>query len=429
MLSHSLHNVQEHPSSTPLIINLPPFPNNNFNDVDSYLPSFLHHFPTATIHYRWTDRRGGLDSLTPPHNPSKALSRYRPTPFHWPTPIHDTMFGYEWLIKNLSRKPSLKRRAVYVYGSYLGASLATSLALTESHTHEPMAVRGLLAFNGIYNWSRMLPGHPTNQKILEDADALHPSSGDDAGPGDEHDRDVAPMRELTPTLFRNPSDLFDPFASPVLFFHTAGMLVPSSFTGPASYRYPGEDVDDYAYVYSDPEDPPPPTPYEAGEEDEAEQDEDGAGDTDSSTLRSARANGPFAQPRKGYFAFPPRTSSLKIPETLLLHSTSTASPPPEGQGRRRALARQERQRKAENSFEAHALGLAHLMRKSVNRMELREKMMWDMDTGGLAGEAGRRVGVADIGMVMRDGAGRIGECGLGDKGEEIALRWLEDRGA
>lgn len=407
----------------PLIINLPAFPTRNVEDVASYLPRFLHHFPTATIHYRWTDRKGDLNSSPNqggagalPHDPSEDISRYVPTPLHWPTPFHDTMFGYEWLVRELS-PPELRRRAVYVYGSYLGASLASSLALTESHTHQPMAVRGLMAFNGIYNWSRMLPGHPTNKVAL---DGAADSSGADATDGAPRDQDVAPLKALAPTLFRHPSNLFDPFASPVLFFHTAGMLVPTGFDRPRSYRdLGGADPSDLPYVYSDPEDPPPPTPYDEGEP------AGGAAGAGGDPDLTAFSKWP-PPPRKGYFTFPPRTSSLKIPDTLLLHTPSAASPP-DAAGKKLGLARLRRLKNAENSFEAHALGLANLMRKSINREELRERMKWDTDVRDWEGEAVRRVGVEDVGDVMRDAAGRIGESGLGDQGEDIAMRWLGER--
>lgn len=434
---HSLHNVAEHSSLAPLIINLPAFPTRDVEDVASYLPRFLHHFPTVTIHYRWTERQGDLSTFpyqarasAPPQDPSEAISRYIATPLHWPTPFHDTMFGYEWVVRTLS-PPKLRRRTVYVYGSYLGASLAPSLALTESHTHQPMAIRGLMAFNGIYNWSRMLPGHPTNRIILDDAAAAESSSSSSASPSDADDinkapsdQDVAPLRDLTPALFRTPSNVFDPFASPVLFFHTAGMLVPKTFGRPRSYRDLGggaDDPSDLPYVYSDPEDPPPPAPYDEGETADADADDD----PDFT---------PFSKwpppPRKGYFAYPPRNSSLKVPETLLLHTPSTTSlagAANPATGKKPGLARLRKLKNAENSFEAHAVGLAGLMRKSINRMELRERMKWDTDFSDWEGEAARRVGVADVGDLVRDGAGRIGESGLGEQGEDIAMRWLAER--
>lgn len=312
-----------------------------------------------------------------------------------------------------------------MYGSHLGASLASSLALTESHTHQPMAIRGLLAFNGIFNWTTLLPDHPNNNLLLDDALDMGTSPG--------NDKDVGFMKELMPSHFHQPANLFDPFASPVLFFHTAGMLVPTSFTK-RSLPYLSEGINssaqypfDQAYVYSDPEDPPPPPLYE---EIDAETETE-----DTNTDTSSSADGTLAPrpkpPRKGYVTFPPRVSSLKIPETLLMHTT----PPPvpgqgqgqgqdQGQDQGRRTAQWERLRNAENSFAAQALGLAGMMRRSVNLFELRERMKWDVEFGGWAGEAARRVQVEDVGAPEDL---RAGEFGLGRQGEEVAARWLGSR--
>lgn len=437
----------KHPVSSPLIINLPPFPVQDIDHVDSYLPSFLHRFPSATIHYRWTNsqedhtpRVEANESATEAES-AELLSRM--TPLHWPTPIHDTLFAYEFLIEHLSPPPDettgtrLQRRPVYVYGSYLGASLASSLALTESHTHQPMAIRGLLAFNGIFNWTTLLPDHPNNKLMLDelpDIDNL-----------DENDKDVRFMKDLMPSHFEQPANLFDPFASPVLFFHTAGMLVPTSFTERSSPHLsqgfvdavdqlsglistPGaEDPYDQAYVYSDPEDPPPPTPYEDIETDLGIDTgtEDTNTDTSSSADSSLAPSSP-KPPRRGYVAFPPRASSLKIPDTLLMHTTPPTGPAVPGsvQGQRRRLALWKRLKGAENSFGTQALGLAGLMRRSVNLYELRERAKWDFEFAGWDTEALRRVQVHDVGA--GEGAAGTG-FGLGGQGEEVAARWLGSR--
>lgn len=432
----------KHPVSSPLIINLPPFPVQDIDHVDAYLPEFLHRFPSATIHYRWahspehyTPDAEGNESAAETES-AELLSRS--TPLHWPTPIHDTLFAYEFLVEHLSPPPDdttgsrLQRRPVYVYGSYLGASLASSLALTESHTHQPMAIRGLLAFNGIFNWTTLLPDHPNNKLMLDellDIDSL-----------DENDKDVRCMKHLMPSHFDQPANLFDPFASPVLFFHTAGMLVPTSFTERSSPNLSqgftdavdalsgtsgAEDPYDQAYVYSDPEDPPPPTSYEDIETDlgidtvTEDTNTDTSSSADSTTFPSPKP------PRRGYVAFPPRASSLKIPDALLMHTTPPPGPvvPGSVQGQRRRLALWKRLKAAENSFGTQALGLAGLMRRSVNLYELRERAKWDVEFSGWDSEALRRVQVHDIGVGERTAGG----VGLGRQGEEIAARWLGSR--
>lgn len=421
---------------------MPPFPVQDIDHVDGYLPSFLHRFPSATIHYRWSHSPGDY----PPHvegNESATVAESaeilsRSTPLHWPTPIHDTLFAYQFLIENLSPPPDettglrLQRRPVYVYGSYLGASLASSLALTESHAHQPMAIRGLLAFNGIFNWTTLLPDHPNNKLMLDELLDIENL--------DENDKDVRGMKALMPSHFDQPANLFDSFASPVLFFHSAGMLVPTSFTERSSPNMSqgftdavdalsnasaAEDPYDQAYVYSDPEDPPPPTPYEDIETDLGI--DPGTEDTNTDTSSSADSTlAPSPKPpRRGYLAFPPRASSLKIPDTLLMHTTPPPGPAVPGsvQGQRRRLALWKRLKAAENSFGTQALGLAGLMRRSVNLYELRERAKWDLEFAGWDTEAVRRVQVHDVGLGGRTSGG----VGLGGQGEEIAARWLGSR--
>ncbi|KAJ0110087.1 hypothetical protein J7T55_014890 [Diaporthe amygdali] len=437
----SLHDVMKHPVSSPLIINLPPFPVQDIDHVDSYLPAFLHRFPCATIHYRWTNslenHTSQLEDIETATEAESAEPLPPSTPLHWPTPIHDTLFAYEFLIEHLSPPPNdttgsrFQRRPVFVYGSYLGASLASSLALTESHTHQPMAIRGLLAFNGIFNWTTMLPDHPNNKLMLDDLleiDSL-----------DEVDKDVAFMKALMPSHFHQPANLFDPFASPVLFFHTAGMLVPQTFTerstpnlsqgfvdavnklSSPSSTAGAEDPYDRAYVYSDPEDPPPPTPYEDVEADTETEDTN----TDTSSSADSGISLSPKPPRKGYVTFPPRASSLKIPDTLLLHTTSPPTPSVPGsvQGQRRRLALWKKLKNAENSFGTQALGLAGLMRRSVNLYELRERVKWDLEFNGWDTEALRRIQVQDVGEADRAAGG----FALGRQGEEVASRWLDSR--
>jgi len=49
------------------------------------------------------------------------------------------------------------QRPILVYGSFLGATLATSLALTESFASKnlPTRIAGLVAKNGVYDWTEV----------------------------------------------------------------------------------------------------------------------------------------------------------------------------------------------------------------------------------------------------------------------------------
>lgn len=441
----------KHPVSTPLVINLPAYPAQDIADVDSYLPSFLHQYPTATIHYRWSSGRDEVrssDDAVDPHPEAHGIQPI-PTPLRWPTPISDTLAAYDFLRKTFSPSArsggsSLKRRDIYVHGSYLGASLGASLALTETYVHEPVAIRGLSAYNGLYNWTTFLPDHPINRISHDDK-----VSGALVKTYNRANEDVAQLRDLMPALFGSPENLFDPFASSVLFFHTAGMMVPPSFTeryspqrmlkrilGKSSQKVQIDDDDWSNYVYSDPEDLPPPVPYPEAEVEleegiECEQKDDHNASDASSTANDvvSLANGPSPpsaaatitsdlEPttwRKGHYRYPPRQSVLSIPQTLLLHST--APPLPEisslvAHAQRSVVFK--KLRNAENSFGAQALALGSLMRRSVNKYEVQPRMKWDDESANLVGEAARRVRIEEAGKKSAEA-------------EEIAAQWFEER--
>ncbi|KAJ4393925.1 hypothetical protein N0V93_003142 [Gnomoniopsis smithogilvyi] len=437
----SLHDTARHPVLSPLIINLPAFPVQDIADVDSYLPRFLQRYPSATIHYRWPRRDRRLGASTSNHESDQGVQDASDlSPLHWPTPIHDTLAGFDFLTRSLAPPPTgtnghsrLQRRDVYIYGSFLGAGLAASLALTEAHANEPMAVRGLLTLNGVYNWTTFLPDHPLNTARL----GLQKELGLDLAEWqrrEDTDQDVGMLKALIPSLFQQPANLFDPFASPVLFFHTAGLMVPPSFTERWRPEYlsdkssaastsssESDAIDPYDYVYSDPEDPPPPTPFPEAETDsnsdsETNSDSDSSAFPDHATTTTTMA----PPPRKGYLAFPPRASSLRIPETLLLHSDPPPLPdiPDTVVGQRRRTAVWKKLKNAENSFASQAMGLAGLMRRSVNKLELKERIRWDEEFEDPEGEAIRRV---ETGVVGEEGSGQDVEAA------ERARQWLEER--
>jgi hypothetical protein len=334
----------------------------------SQLPRFAQRLATAVIHYRWT--RPSIEEASIDNEASVgeelAYRRFHPG---WPAPIHDTLKAYTWIVENLA-PTNYARRDIYVYGSYLGASLATSLALTEAHPHERMCVRGCVAYNGIYNWTMFLPDHPVNKlpkfssrNLLEDILAL---------PGDP---DFQELKQMVGELFNKPDDLFDPFASSCLLFHTPGLLVPPAFDESAI-----EPVSPLADL--------PWLPEEAKE-----------------------SMMPLKHPRKSPLVFPPRKSTLKIPEVLLLHDAPPPPPP--------SLQRRRQRRKKDsygNNFRTQAEELASLMRRSINKVELKERMKWDEDLDEWNDEAERRVQVRDV--------GHNGEFAWD---ETVAAAWLEDR--
>ncbi|KAH7312178.1 hypothetical protein B0I35DRAFT_436308 [Stachybotrys elegans] len=327
----TLYNVGRQSPTSPLLIHLPSFPGSG-----DALPGFFYRWPVASIAYRWA---GGSS---------------------WPTPVHDVAFAYAWLAANLA-PPGLGRRPVYVYGSYLGASLAVSLSLTESHPHARFGVRGVLAYNGVYNWTMFLPDHRVNAGVDPLKEPLDPPPS--------HLNDI---KDMMPSIFGSPVNLFDAFASPSLFFHNPGLEVPLSF-------------------------------HLSAEE---------------SRLLQATENPDFEMyeskpPRKSHLVFPPRQSTLKIPEACLMHTL-----PPEAITRRRkaktAIFPQG------HTFGAQAAELTELMRRSVEKIECKERSAWDDEERDAELEALKRVEVVEVGKEAQAHE-------LTRSGHKVAQQWLQDR--
>ncbi|TWU75018.1 hypothetical protein ED733_006170 [Metarhizium rileyi] len=322
-------------------------------------PERVDNRPVASINYRW----GPFSEAT--------IESERGSPLHWPNSVHETSFAYAWIAENLL-PPKNSRRDIYVYGSYLGASLAVSLALTEAHTHARFGVRGVMAYNGIYNWTMFLPDHRINRAPKRIKTASTP-------PGPVEGSHLHQLQEQMPALFDVPSSLFDPFASPSLFFHSPGLIVPQSFF---------MTVEHSALI-------------------------------DNMTSDEEIPSKPIKAPRKSHLVFPPRQSTLRIPDTLLLFdsalppvsksSTSSKSPRP----RKRA-------KPIGHTFQAQATELAELMRRSVDIVELKERGKWDEDVHSRVDEALKRVQVLDIGQ-EREG------IELSDTGCQAITAWLESR--
>ncbi|KAI1116392.1 hypothetical protein F5Y14DRAFT_62835 [Nemania sp. NC0429] len=336
-----LYNLGKISSTEPLLVYLPPSPTAASTGGLTRLPKFAQPHATAVIHYRWTASSADEESQA-------VHERFTPG---WPAPLHDTLKAYTWVVENLAPTDHA-RRDIYVYGSYLGATLAASLALTESRPHERMAVRGCVAYNGIYDWTMFLPDHPINKppaavsrNLLEEI-LSH-----------SEDSDFQELKKMSRELFNKPGDFFDPFASPCLFFRTPGLLIPPSF-------------DDSAI----------PSPAVLA-------------DLLWASDEEKEVPAPPKQPRKRWVDFPPLNSSLKIPDMLILHDIPPSLPPS-------FLRRRQRRKKNSygNSFQAQAKELASLMRKSVNKIELVERMRWDESLDEDNDLADRRVQVHDVGV-------------------------------
>ncbi|KAL6854646.1 hypothetical protein J3F83DRAFT_764335 [Trichoderma novae-zelandiae] len=341
-----LYNVDEFSTTKFLIVHLPSLPDSAHGVRQ--LPEFLHDWPVASINYRWAAER-----------PQAASQSGEPVDdsVDWPVPIHDVAFAYRWIAEAL-KPPASGRGGIYVYGSHLGAGLAMSLALTASHPHKPFAVRGVAAYNGVYNWTMFLPGHKTrgSQSPRDAWRALHRANGNlrlDA----LHERLVA--------LFQEPHNLFDPFASPSLFFHNPGLAIPESF-----YQSAG-----FAGLVSAMK---------------------GQHDVSGETLGTSR---------RSHLVFPPRATTLKIPETLLLHDAPSR------------VNVKDKVKDTRHTFMTQAAELASFMRRSIQMVELKERARWDEAAHQMAGEPERRVQVVEVGQERE-------ELGLNDAGQQAVLDWL-----
>lgn len=397
------------------------------------LPSCLLNHPTAVINYRWQ-----------PHNdPDDPGAR-----LHWPVPLHDVLFGYSWLSSNLGLADNDDRgpRSAYVYGSYLGASLAAGLALTESHLPDPsrpMTVRGLIAHNGIYNWTMFLPDHPIHKprpspKARRPGGLLLPIPDLDEPPenmaGETNESDMFTLlQRQTPSLFSSPADLFDPFASACLFFHTPNLHVPGDFTTPlsaSSSSFSSEWTRAIDLLSSSSRCGGNPEEIRGRD---GHGGRDGDGDDESAQTLLARAAHLAKQlrpPRKGYMVFPPRGSTLRLPDTLLLYDDNR--PAAAAAGDHDSVTRRPKKKKASlrrsdrNSFRVQAAELASLMRRSLGMAGLKQRLIDDEfgDREARAREAERRVQLREVG---KDTDVEWGRSGLDEDGEELVAAWLRER--
>ncbi|KAL6911089.1 hypothetical protein GGI43DRAFT_391974 [Trichoderma evansii] len=355
-----LYNVDEFSPTKFLVVHLPPSPA-SVNGVKQ-LPEFLYDWPVASINYRWeTERRdiAGQDAASQEQVFADSLD--------WPVPVHDVAFAYQW-IKGALMPPNNGRGGIYVYGSHLGAGLAMSLSLTESHKNFKFSVRGVAAYNGIYNWTMFLPGHRINMiRSMMDAARLSRRTNGNLR--------LDTLQQRLVSLFQTPSNLFDPFASPSLFFHNPGLSIPESF-----YK-----SIEFANIVS--------------------------------TLKGQTSDAAkeAVLPRNSYLVFPPRESTLKIPETVLLHDAPSG--PPSRQPRTKKALKGIKHGDQRNTFKNQTDEIASLMRRSLTMVELKLRAKYDEDAHYLAEEPNRRIQVVEVGQERED-------LELNEFGQQAVLDWL-----
>ncbi|RDW93337.1 uncharacterized protein DSM5745_00659 [Aspergillus mulundensis] len=133
--------------------------------------------------------------------------------YHYPTPVHDTLTGFDWVLENL--QPA----RLGIIGTHIGGSLALMLALTE-----PRSVHAVAALEPVCDWTS-LDEYCTSSSIpVSRRRKRHVP------------KDLVPLLEARERFFANLERYFDSFASPILFLRSPGKDTPKVFpryqTGP-----------------------------------------------------------------------------------------------------------------------------------------------------------------------------------------------------
>ncbi|RDL37052.1 uncharacterized protein BP5553_04485 [Venustampulla echinocandica] len=451
--SHLLAN-----STSPLYIYLPPT-GLHLRETHPAIPSFLLS-PTnalARINYRWnqpppsprpTSSSSTSSTILPSPSPPLLTSHQSYANHPFPTPLHDTLHAYNFLTTSLlpSFAPQLEstsspykstfspdsayykppptpktaQRPLIIYGSYLGGTLATSLALTESLSskHHAYSIAGLIVKNGIFDWTGIGTSLPP-ESSSEESEKKPPSSPEQslAMRADFH-WDTKTLHALKMRLFASPAGTFDAFASPVLFFRTSGLDVPATWPclePPTTTSTAHEDTTIMSTSLSS---PPPPR------------------SSTSTPITTHLAS----TTQKAHLKFPPRDSGLKIPRTLLLTTSPPAPPTPylrpqSPSLKRKPTPKSRSKAKAKSDSitpETQAYELESLMRRSLTLHEFKDRREWD-EAFDAETDASERVEVYELkrGTEVR-GEGEVfaGVEGKGngetDDEEAVVSTWIKD---
>ncbi|APA08668.1 hypothetical protein sscle_04g034380 [Sclerotinia sclerotiorum 1980 UF-70] len=387
-----LHNS----STTPLVVYLPPYPSSPLPPLRP--PSWLlESYPVFSIPYRWS------------YKPSISFRNQKSHPF--PIPLHDTLQAYSWLLNRYlpylllggrtldadflpDHAPAIQR-PLLIYGSYLGGTLATSLALTESHNSPllPARIHSLIVHNGIFDWTP-ISTTPDPSIFPSESSSSSPSYGQllTSELYTQSPWTIKTLHALKTRLFPSPSQTFDPFASPILFFRNPGIQVPqrwpipppttSSFptkkhtsSKPGTNIYPTSKTQNTYYKN------PTSSPLSDEEEDFPHE--------------------PLDESRKAKLTFPPPGSSLRIPRSLFTYS-STITPvsttqtriqtqtqtQTQKQTRRQKEKEKEKKEADQNIFKQQARELSDLM-EGIPWIDERFNKSVEIKEGGWEGEKER----------------------------------------
>lgn len=179
-----------------------------------------------------------------------TVTQEKARPFYtYPTPIHDTLTGFDYVLQNL--QPA----QISVVGMHIGGSLALMLSLTESKLLHAVA-----ALEPVCDWVEldeycMIPPESENESDHNSTPKKSKAVRYIAPP------DLVPLLQAREDFFLASDRYFDAFASPILFLRSSGTYVPQKLpeylTGP-DYPIPvrkkqpkdEEDANEFWDVYS-----------------------------------------------------------------------------------------------------------------------------------------------------------------------------------
>lgn len=168
----------------------------------------------------------------------------RSTASKFPTPVHDTLAGFDWIYQNLNPTH------VCVFGRHIGGSLALMLTLTEPHSIAAVAAENPICdWVGLDDYCKLESKKDDSLQRFKSSAVHEMDSRDGSEPKSRNRRrkhpklvpeDLAPLINARNKIFHSPQNYFDPFASPALFLRTTGKYCPSRF--PAVFTGPGYPV-------------------------------------------------------------------------------------------------------------------------------------------------------------------------------------------
>ncbi|KAJ5292948.1 uncharacterized protein N7443_008901 [Penicillium atrosanguineum] len=205
-------------------------------DSAEYSPQHLLASATSatvvTINYR-LGRPEGKNAL-----PEKAISEQEQPPnlgetksspstqpdfYKYPTPIHDTLAGFDWI------QNTLNPAHLTIFGSHIGGSLALMLALTEAQS-----VQAVAAHEPVCDWPSLDEYCAIEDTAPETSTAIESHHNTKRSPkkkvsGSSAPADLVPLLQARERFFSSPERCFDAFASPILFLRSPGRDTPRSF--------------------------------------------------------------------------------------------------------------------------------------------------------------------------------------------------------